>query len=232
MDKHQHINQTSGKFEYRTPLHLVAAARRVMGFIDLDVATTEAYNESIGAAAFFTMPPYEVVGHMVHKGEAIPVWKFAHTGALVQTWRGNVWMNHPFGGAQAPCKPGCVRAECLGRGWHTASHLPGNEAWIAKLVQQYQLGNITQACCITFAATSEGWARPLLRFSVCFLQPRTNYLDAEGREVKGVTKGSMIAYLGPDVEGFAREFSRYGEVKVSVSGREITANSTQLHLID
>lgn len=218
----QLINQTSGKFEYRTPLYLVAAARRVMGSIDLDVATTEAYNEAIGAAAIFTLPPYEVIGHMPHKGEAVPVWKFAHLGALAQPWYGRVWMNHPFGGAQAPCKHGCVRAECLGRGWHTATHLPGNEAWITKPVKEYESGRVTSATCITFAATSEGWARPLLRFPVCFLQPRTNYLDAQGNEVKGVTKGSMVAYLGPDVEAFASEYARYGEVKVSVSGRGVT----------
>ena len=222
MKNHQQINQTSGKWEYRTQPFIIDAARRVMGSIDLDVASCEAYNEGIGAAAILTLPPFEVVGEITSlipsKGKVVtlPVRKFQHTGALARSWRtGNVWMNHPFGSSQQPCKPGCTRSECLGRGWHTAAYLPGNADWVNKFVGEFYKGNFSQGICIAFAATSEAWARPLLQHPTCFLAPRTNYLDESGREVKGVTKGSMVTYLGRDLDRFAWEFSVYGEVKVS-----------------
>lgn len=222
MSKHKQVNQTSGKWEYRTPKFIIDAARNVMGSIDLDVASNEDYNELVGAAAIFTMPPFEIVGEITTllpaKGKILklPVRKFKHTGALSRSWHSSTaWMNHPFGSAQQPCKSGCTRPECLGRGWHTATYLPGNEDWVNKIVSEYANGNIGQALCITFAATSERWARPLLRHPVCFLSPRTNYLDENGNEVKGVTKGSMVTYLGPCVDRFAWEFCVYGEVKVS-----------------
>lgn len=223
MDTHQYINQSSGKWEYRTPLDIIAAARQAMGSIDLDVASAEPYNDMIDAAAIFTLPPFDVVGVIVNKiaGEMVPlpIRKFHHTGALARPWRaGTVWMNHPFGSSQQPCKHYCTKTECLNRGWHTASYIPGNEEWVHKLVSEYARGNFSQATTITFAATSERWARPLLRYPVCFLSPRTNYLDSDGKPVKGVTKGSMVTYLGPDVEAFARAFRALGEVKVSYFG--------------
>jgi ParB family chromosome partitioning protein len=112
---------------------------------------------------------------------------------LSQEWHGTVWMNHPFG---------------RGR----------NRKWIAKLEQEYTAGRVTQACCITFAATSEKWFRPLLLRPQCFLFPRTQYLLPDGSVKRGVTKGSCVTYFGPNVEAFAREFSSLGEVKVPYQG--------------
>jgi hypothetical protein len=111
------------------------------------------------------------------------------TDGLSQDWHGNVWMNHPFG-----------------RGL--------NEKWINKLVSEYESGRTKQACCITFASTSEAWFRPLLKRPQCFLVPRTNYLLPDGTVYKGVTKGSVVTYLGPNVHRFADCFKHLGEVKL------------------
>lgn len=46
---HQRINQTSGQFEYYTPPPIVAAARQVMGGIDLDPASSPQANRCIHA---------------------------------------------------------------------------------------------------------------------------------------------------------------------------------------
>jgi len=106
---------------------------------------------------------------------------------LVQTWSGRVWMNHPFS-----------RAE--------------NAWWIDKLIMAFDAGDVTQACCITFACTSERWFRPLLNYPQCYLSPRTNYRDPQGNLVKGVTKGSVVTYLGSNVNGFVAAFQRLGSV--------------------
>lgn len=109
-------------------------------------------------------------------------------------WFSNVWMNHPFG-----------------RGV--------NERWINKLVGEYEAGRVTQACCICFASTSEGWFRPLLKRPQCFLVPRTNYLLPDGTVYRGVTKGSVVTYFGPNVDRFAEAFKHLGEVKIPWVGR-------------
>lgn len=104
-------------------------------------------------------------------------------------WNGNVWMNHPFG-----------------RGV--------NEKWINKLVAEHESGRVPEACCITFASTSEAWFRPLLKRPQCFLVPRTNYLLPDGTVYRGVTKGSVVTYFGPNVQRFAECFKHLGEVKI------------------
>lgn len=74
------INQTSDNFEYYSPKDIVDAARRVMGSIDLDPASTEIANRVVQAKHYYTV---------------------ADDG-LTQKWYGNVWMNHPFSRANNP----------------------------------------------------------------------------------------------------------------------------------
>lgn len=108
---------------------------------------------------------------------------------LNQPWRGCVWLNHPFGKKT-------------------------NKPWVAKLLAEYEAGRVREAVCICFASTSEQWFRPLLAFPQCFIHQRTNYFLPDGTLKKGVTKGSVVTYFGPNIQNFAREFSKIGTVKV------------------
>lgn len=74
MNNSQLINQTSGLYEYYTPLAIIEAARKVLGTIELDPASSANANKTVRAIEFFD--------------EA--------KDGLQQTWFGNVWMNHPF----------------------------------------------------------------------------------------------------------------------------------------
>ncbi len=71
---HQYVNQTSGKEDWMTPLNIVERARRTMGWIDLDPASSALANERVKAQEFFT-------------------WK---DDGLRQKWLGRVWLNHPW----------------------------------------------------------------------------------------------------------------------------------------
>jgi len=114
---------------------------------------------------------------------------------LAQNWIADtLWMNHPF----------------------SRQH---NAAWIKKLIHEYKSERTQQACCITFASTSEAWFRPLFNFPQCYLSPRTNYIGTNGRAVRGVSKGSVVTYLGPNVMHFAREFQELGKVMVPYINR-------------
>lgn len=115
-------------------------------------------------------------------------------GGLIQSWEcETLWMNHPFGRVQNPL-------------------------WIENLIDAFELGLIKRAaCCITFACTSEEWFRPLLDFPQCFLWPRTNYLLPDGTVFRGVTKGSVVTFLGRerlDTDLFRESFEGLGTVKI------------------
>ena len=60
------INQTSGKVEYYTPADIVEAARRVMGSIDLDPASSPAANETVNrdSPGEELKPVGDVAGHV------------------------------------------------------------------------------------------------------------------------------------------------------------------------
>lgn len=106
---------------------------------------------------------------------------------LGQPWFGNVWLNHPFG--------------------RTA-----NRIWIKQLCMGHADGRINQAMCITYACTSENWFQPLFDYPMCFLSPRTNYYLPDGSILKGVTKGSVVTYLGPWKRIFLSEFTQFGKI--------------------
>lgn len=104
-------------------------------------------------------------------------------------WVGRVWLNHPFS-------------------------REFNKAWVEKACHEHFMKRASAICMICFASTSEAWFRPLLRRPQCFLSPRTNYLRPDGTVYRGVTKGSVVTYFGPDLAAFAREFSPLGEIKI------------------
>jgi phage N-6-adenine-methyltransferase len=69
-----HVANNSGENEWYTPAIYIEAARRVMGSIDTDPASSDIANETIKASVYYTI------------GD----------NGLVQSWSGNVWMNPPY----------------------------------------------------------------------------------------------------------------------------------------
>lgn len=72
--RHVHVAQNSGNNEWYTPPRFIDGARRVMGSIDTDPATSEIANKTVGASRWFT----------------------ESDDGRVQPWAGNVWMNPPY----------------------------------------------------------------------------------------------------------------------------------------
>ncbi|MCA9368140.1 hypothetical protein KC887_07860 [Candidatus Kaiserbacteria bacterium] len=212
LDNHQLVNQTSGNTEWYSPIELVEAARRVMGEIDYDPASSYRANHNIVRAnRFCAAPEYEIVGEI----GGLPVRHYQGGGLALLAWYGRIWMNHPFGNTERACSPKCTKKTCQKRGWHTHEDIAGNTEWVRRIVNDYLAGYTVEACVLTFAATSEAWFTPLKQCPMCLIDGRINYLDPVTlKPVKGVTKGSVVTYLGENRHGFVREYSQFGPVMI------------------
>lgn len=72
--KRQKVEFNGGNNERYTPEDIIEDARRVLGTIDLDPASSELANQTVRAKKFFT----------------------AEDDGLVQEWYGNIWLNPPY----------------------------------------------------------------------------------------------------------------------------------------
>ncbi len=177
--------------EYYTPQEIIEAARIVLGQIDLDPASSDQANLRVRANKYYT----------------------AADDGLTREWNGRVWMNHPFGRSERACGQHCKKKTCKKRGHCLTEDKPGNKEWITKLESEFAAGRCVEACCITFAATSEEWYLPLLLRPQAYLRGRTGYLLPTGETLEGCTKGSVVTYYGQNVERFAAAFGALAVVK-------------------
>lgn len=69
-----HGTQLTGKVEWYTPPEYIESARRAMGSIDVDPASSVLAQKIVKAKTYFSI----------------------HTNGLVQEWNGNVWLNPPY----------------------------------------------------------------------------------------------------------------------------------------
>jgi hypothetical protein len=151
--------------EYYTPAKYIEAAREVLGVIDLDPASCAAANKTVRAATYFTK----------------------RDDGLAKEWRGNVWLNAPYG-------------SLVGR-------------FIDKLSEELAAARVPAAICLVNAhCTDTAWFRQLYDGHLCFTNHRINFTGDESRS--GSNHGSVFVYFGPDRARFRQAFCRFGDCLV------------------
>lgn len=194
MSTHNILQINPDNVEYGTPDIIIEFSRKVMGSIDLDPASNEKWNSRVKASTYFTR----------------------EDNGLIQNWYGNVFLNHPFGKREKKCKEYCTKNRCKERGYCITEDVPGNEDWINKFISEYEERKTKQGINICYAAIGDSWYIPLLSYPTCFLFPRTNYIDENGKVLKGVQKGSNVTYLGNNIDLFISVFSDLGKIMLPV----------------
>jgi ParB family chromosome partitioning protein len=162
--KKAHVSHNSGKNEWYTPAEYIEAAREVMGSIDCDPASSDIANATVRSDEYFT----EV------------------DDGLVQTWRGNVWMNPPY-------------TQPLIRQFSEA------------LVEKYQSGEVKQACVLVNNATETAWFQMMAQAAsaFCFPKGRIRFVDPKGN-LGAPLQGQALLYFGSDTQRFVSAFSGFG----------------------
>jgi len=195
----QLINQDSGDVERYTCPKIMARVQSFFGQIDLDPASNNVANQTVKALRFYT----------------------EQDDGLSKEWKAtNVWLNHPFHKGEMACKPNCKKKKCNDpktdkyRGHCITEDIPSNLQWMQKLLSEYKKGNFKESLNISFVNSSETWCQLLLNEGLqCFVSKRVEYHSPTGKKSGGVTKGSMITYLGSRKVEFEALFGEIGAIK-------------------
>jgi hypothetical protein len=115
----------------------------------------------------------------------------AEVDGLVHTWHGRLLMNPPWGGS---------------------GERSVKKRAVAKLIRSYQEGTVTEAVAVLNAnATTTKWFAPMFAFPMCFPAYRISHYGPAGAGGSPNT-GTVLIYLGPNIQRFADVFSRFGNI--------------------
>lgn len=103
---------------------------------------------------------------------------------LAQEWIGKVYMNPPYG--------------------------KGIGAWVEKLAESHETGDVPEAIALLPARTDTAWLRRLRDYPRCFISGRLKFSNAD----QGAPFPSVAVYLGKDVALFTAAFQPLGDTYV------------------
>jgi len=169
-----HVSLNSGENEWYTPPEILDAARSTMGSIDLDPASCETAQANVRAKRYYTI----------------------EDDGLSKKWRGNVWLNPPYG------------KDVIG-------------LFASKVVAERD--RYKQAFVLVNNATETAWFSEIasVASAICFLRGRVKFLDKSGKPANTPVQGQAVLYIGSDVAKFCQSFDGMGLI-VMVCKQEAT----------
>lgn len=155
--------------DYFTPPEIVACAEKAMGGIDLDIASH-----------FLAIKMFR------ERGISIGDYYTVNRSAFDNPWRGNCWLNPPYG---------------------------ENERWFARLLEQMECGNLKQICFLSPAyAFITGVSRKAVSRAdaTILLSPTPEFVNPGHPERKGTNLPHMIFYWGNRATDFLTYYREFG----------------------
>lgn len=183
----QPVQLSSASNEHYTPSDIVECARRLMGVIDLDPASSVEAQEIVQAkGAFYTLP--NGGGHKPAINGA--AW-IVCDGLAMRPWKGNVFLNPPGGVFKV-----------LNKSFSNAA------LWWAALVQDWLSGDVKEAIFIGFTLeilrhSQNGCPLPVQAFHRCYPKKRLKFSGAQQP-----THANVIVYLPPLPQNLREEGRR------------------------
>ncbi len=151
--------------EWWTPQDILEIARQVLGNFDLDPASCDEANELVKATRYFTK----------------------EENGLLHPWRGNVWMNPPYGKLASK--------------------------FVEKLLMEHYKGNVKHAIILLNSNSCETkWFQPLWSHTLCFYRGRIKFQSPDIL-TPSPTHGAVLVYVGKGKgKKFLRDFREVGNV--------------------
>lgn len=110
---------------------------------------------------------------------------------LAKEWRGRIWLNPPYGA--------------------------GSSAFVARLMECYAAGDVTEAIVLVNANSCDArWFQPLWDHALCFTDHRIDFISPHGNKQSSSTHGSVFVYLGTRRNAFIEHFRQFGAIVARV----------------
>lgn len=116
-------------------------------------------------------------------------WFTKEDDGLAQSWAGRVWLNPPYS-------------------------QPLIHQFVAKLVEEIEAGNVSEAIMLTHNYTDTGWFHlaEKVAANVCFTRGRIRFEGSDG-SFAAPTQGQAFFYFGPHGGAFRQVFEQFGFVR-------------------
>lgn len=163
---------SSKSVEWYTPPEIITLVKEFLGTIHIDPASSASAQEWIGAKTYYT----------------------SRDNGLKHSWRGNLWLNPPYGSQ------------------NKKNNNYGVTAWCHKAIEEYDRGNVLQGI-ILVGGTSKGVRSLRQRFIRCEPTKRIQFVSPD-REKIAPPPPPTFYYLGENGERFKQMFSAIGDLSV------------------
>lgn len=165
---------SSQSVEWYTPPNIINLVKQVMDTIHIDPASSDRAQQWIDAETYYT----------------------ARDNGLIKPWRGNLWLNPPYGSKN-----------------HRTGHY-GISAWCEKAIADYDRGFILQGI-VLVGGTSAGVRQLRQRFIRCEPTKRILFLTSDQSKLSPPPPPTFY-YLGDSSDCFKAVFSSIGDLSVPV----------------
>ena len=165
---------SSQSVEWYTPPEIINLVKELFGTIHIDPASSDRAQEWIHADTYYTY----------------------NDNGLAKPWRGNLWLNPPYGSQNR--KQGNY----------------GVTAWCEKAIAEYDRGNILQGI-ILVGGTSAGVRSLRQRFIRCEPTKRIQFITSDNKK-QAPPPPPTFYYLGDNCDRFKQIFSTIGDLSMPI----------------